>query len=369
MSVPMIEIQAIAVVTAVACALPGVFLVLRKMAMMSDAISHSILFGIVIAFFLVKTLHSPALIIGAALTGVLTVTLVQLLSKTRLVNEDAAIGLVFPLLFSIGVILISRYAGNIHLDTDAVLLGELAFAPFDRMVIGGMDLGPKSIWVMSTILLLNLLFIILFYKELKLSTFDAGLAMTLGFAPVTLHYITMTLVSLTAVGAFEAVGSILVVALMIVPAGTAYLLTDRLAVMLVLSALVAAISAIAGYWIAHWLDASIAGSIATVCGILFGLTFSFSPQRGLVSIYNRRRRQKYEFARQMLAVHLYQHSGLEEEDAEAQISHLQDHFRWPSGFAQQVIQAAEKRNWLRVEGTRLHLQEKGVEEAKKAMVR
>src|SRR5690606_39215724 len=124
-------------------------------------------------------------------------------------------GLVFPVLFSIGVILISRYAGDVHLDVDAVLLGELAFAPFDRFILFDTDLGPRALWVMGAILALNIVAISLFYKELKLATFDAGLAAALGFAPGLIHYGLMSLVSVTAVGAFDAVGSILVVALMI----------------------------------------------------------------------------------------------------------------------------------------------------------
>ena len=215
---PQIEIQIIAAVVAVACALPGVFLVLRRMALMSDAISHAILLGIVLAFFVVEDLASPFLIIAAAITGVITVVLVELLHGTGLVREDAAIGIVFPALFSGGVILISRYAGSVHLDTHAVLLGELAFAPLERLSVLGYSL-PKSLWVMGAILLINLIFITLFYKELKLATFDAGLAAALGFSPVLIHYGLMTLVSVTAVGAFDAVGSILVVALMIAPPG------------------------------------------------------------------------------------------------------------------------------------------------------
>src|SRR5690606_35691313 len=121
---PEFEILLIAIVVAMACALPGVFLVLRRMALMSDAISHSILLGIVLAFFVTGDVTSPLLILAAAATGVLTVMLVELLNHTRLVREDAAIGLTFPFLFSIGVILIARFAGNVHLDTDAVLLGE-----------------------------------------------------------------------------------------------------------------------------------------------------------------------------------------------------------------------------------------------------
>jgi manganese/zinc/iron transport system permease protein len=216
MTTTQIEIQLIAAVVAAACALPGVFLVLRRMAMLSDAISHTVLLGIVIAFFIAGSLESPLLIMGAAAMGVLTVSLVELLNRTKLVKEDAAIGLVFPALFSIAVILISRYARGVHLDVDAVLLGELAFAPFDRIQFLGLDM-PTSLAVMGGILLINILFIGFFYKELKIATFDPGLAATLGFSPVLIHYGLMSLVSITAVGAFDAVGSILVVALMIAP--------------------------------------------------------------------------------------------------------------------------------------------------------
>ncbi|MGK0452552.1 MAG: manganese/zinc/iron transport system permease protein, partial [Neolewinella sp.] len=142
-----IEIQLIASLVAIACALPGTFLVLRKMAMISDAISHSILPGIVLGFFITQDLNSPLLIVLAALTGVVTVMLVEFIQRTKLVKEDTAIGLVFPALFSIGVIMIAKNANDVHLDIDAVLLGELAFAPFDRLVAGSTDLGPKSLWV------------------------------------------------------------------------------------------------------------------------------------------------------------------------------------------------------------------------------
>ena len=254
-----LEIQLIALVVAIACALPGTFLVLQRMAMMSDAISHAILPGIVVAFFFTGSLGSPLLILGAASAGVFTVALVELLRKTGLLKEDAAIGIVFPALFSVGVILIARYAGDVHLDVDAVLLGELAFAPFDRLIIGSTDIGPKSLVVMTVILLLDLGFILLFFKELKLSTFDKALAGALGFTPALLHYLLMGMVSITAVGAFDAVGSILVVALMVAPPASAHMLTDRLKTMIWLSVGIGMASALSGYWLARILDASIAG--------------------------------------------------------------------------------------------------------------
>ena len=235
MSSAQLEIQLIASLVAVACAIPGTFLVLRKMAMISDAISHSILPGIVIGFFITQDLNSPLLIFLAAFTGIITVILVEYIQKTGLVKEDTAIGLVFPALFSIGVILIAKNANDVHLDVDAVLLGELAFAPFDRLIVSGIDIGPKSLWIIGSILLTTLVLLFLFFKELKVSTFDKGLAASLGFSPAIIHYGLMSVSSVTTVGAFDAVGAILVVALMIAPAAIAYLLTTDLKKMLLLA--------------------------------------------------------------------------------------------------------------------------------------
>jgi manganese/zinc/iron transport system permease protein len=362
-----VDIQIIAVVVAVACALPGVFLVLRRMALMSDAISHAILLGIVLAFFVTEDLSSPLLIIAAAATGVLTVSLVELIHRTGLVREDAAIGIVFPALFSGGVILISRFAGDVHLDTDAVLLGELAFAPLDRLAIFGYEL-PKSLWVMGGILLINLIFIGLFYKELKLTTFDVGLAAALGFSPTLIHYGLMTIVSITAVGAFDAVGSILVVALMIAPPATAYLLTDRLSYLLGLSALIGVIAAIAGYWLAHFLDASIGGSMATMAGVLFLLTFLLAPDRGIIAIALRRVHQRWEFAQTMLTIHLFNHEGVPDAERERHIEHLDEHLRWNTSFAERVVRYAERQGSIRCRDGMLFLTEHGRQIAREALV-
>ncbi len=363
-----IDIQLIAVVAAAACALPGVFLVLRRMAMMSDAISHTVLLGIVIGFFLTGDLASPVLIIGAALTGLLTVSLVEVLNRTHLVREDAAVGLVFPALFSVAVILISRFAGDVHLDTDAVLLGELAFAPFERFVVAGYDVGPVALWVMLGILLLNVLFLALFFKELKLATFDAGLAAALGFAPAAIHYALMGMVSITAVGAFDTVGSVLVVALMIAPPLTAYQLTDRLGMMVVLSVLTGAAGALLGYWAAHWLDASIAGSMATVMGLLFGLAYLFAPERGLLANLRRRAQQRWNFAQTMLAIHLFNHEGLAEMAEEAEVAHLHEHLRWQPEFAAEVVSRAERSGLVVRQGETLTLTGEGRSAAQKALV-
>lgn len=362
-----IEIQLIASVVAVACALPGTFLVLRRMAMLSDAISHTVLLGIVLVFFLTQDLSSPWLITGATVMGVITVVLVELLNRTKLVREDAAIGIVFPVLFSLAVILISRFAGNVHLDTDAVLLGELAFAPFDRIIIFGTDLGPRALYVMGGILLINVFVILTFYKELKLATFDAALAASIGFSPVLIHYGLMTLVSVTAVGAFDTVGSILVVALMIGPPVAAYLLTDRLAHMLVMSAGIGIASAISGYWLARSLDASIAGSMATMVGVLFFVVLLFAPQRGMIATARRRAQQRWRFAETMLAIHLLNHESTPQAETECSFDHLEAHMRWEHGFATRVVNNALRAGVILRENGSLELTASGRELAREAL--
>ncbi len=363
-----LDIQILAIVVAAACALPGVFLVLRKMSMMSDAISHAILFGIVIAFFIVEDLSSPFLVAGAALTGLFTVWVVELFNKSQRVHEDAAIGLVFPLLFSIGVILISRYAGQVHLDVDAVLLGEIAFAPFQRIIIGGWDLGPVATWEMLGILALNALFVVLFYKELKIATFDPALAATLGFSPVILHYALMTMVSFTAVGAFSAVGSILVVALMVGPPATAFLLTQRLSTMILLSVGIGSGSSILGYWFAHWLDVSIAGAIATLIGLVFFVTFLFSPQEGLVFQMWRRRHQRQEFFIDMVLVHLLHHRNTPEEPEECHPGHIAQHLNWDTNTVEKILHKATHRHLVQIQGDLLRLTPDGEARARQRLV-
>lgn len=368
MSSAQLEIQLIAVVVAAACALPGVFLVLRRMAMMSDAISHAILPGIVVAFFLTHDLNSPLLILGAALTGVLTVALVEGINHTRLVKEDTAIGLVFPVLFSIGVILIAQFADDVHLDTDAVLLGELAFAPFDRFMVGDYDLGPRSLYIMATILLINTAFIWVFYKELQLATFDAGLSAALGFLPGALHYLLMGLVSVTAVSAFDAVGAILVVAFIIGPPAAAHLLTDHLPRMIGLSVLLGVVSALGGYWLAHVLDASIAGGMATMIGVVFGATVLFAPHRGLLAQRQLRIQQRWTFAQKMLTIHLLQHEGLPEATRENRASHLHEHIQWDVAFGQEVVKRAVSNRFVEQQEDFLSLTDMGRSFAQEAVV-
>ena len=358
-----IEIQLIASIVAIACAIPGTFLVLRKMAMISDAISHSILPGIVIGFFITQDLNAPLLIILAALTGIITVVLVEYIQKTGLVKEDTAIGLVFPILFSIGVILIAKNANDVHLDVDAVLLGELAFAPFDRMLISGVDVGPKALWIIGSILIVTITLLIAFFKELKVSTFDKGLAASLGFSPAILHYGLMSVSSITTVGAFDAVGAILVVALMIAPAATAYLLTTNLIRMLIYAVCFGVFSAVSGYWLAHSLDASIAGSITTILGLLFFITYLFAPAKGVIAIMYREKQQRTEVSLLTFLLHLRNHS----DERERHVNHLNEHINWQKVRSKNVLDLAIKNNMIQFDKNIVSLTKKGDDFTKQAI--
>lgn len=357
------EIQLIASLVAIACAIPGTFLVLRKMAMISDAISHSILPGIVVGFFITQDLNSPLLILLAAITGVLTVVMVEKIQQTKLVKEDTAIGLVFPALFSIGVLMIAKYANDIHLDIDAVLLGELAFTPFDRLYFNDMDFGPKSLWVIGIILTITLGLLFAYYKELKLSTFDAGLATSLGFSPAILHYGLMSVASVTTVGAFDAVGAILVVALMIAPAATAYLLTTNLKKMIALACFFGVFSAISGYWAANFLDASIAGSIATMLGLVFLAVYLFAPSKGLFAVLYREKQQRLEVSLITFILHLTNHTEVEERH----VNHLNEHINWQKVRSKAVLNLAQKNNLVTIDNNIVSLTEKGTKFTSRAI--
>ena len=271
------------ILVASSCALLGSFLLLRKMTMVGDAISHAVLPGIVLAYLVAQTRASVAMLIGAALFGVLTTVLIEVLHKRGRLQADASIGVSFTWLFAIGVILISFFAGQVDLDQECVLYGEIAYVPLDVWLADdGSSLGPVSVWLMGINLIIVLLFVGLGYKGLMLTSFDPVLAATLGISTAFWHYALMGAVSLTTVFAFESVGAILVVAFLVGPAATAYLLTEDLKTMLLLSVLCGIIGAVVGYWLAVWIDGSIAGAMAAVIGLEFMLVFLFAPGSGLL---------------------------------------------------------------------------------------
>lgn len=362
-------ILAIALLTAVACSLPGVFLVLRRMSLMSDAISHAILLGIVLGFFITHTRHSPLLMLGATLAGMATVAITESIIQSKRLREDAAIGLVFPAFFALAILLITQFAGNVHLDTDAVLLGELAFAPFHRWVFLGIDLGPAGLWVATGLTLLNSLFIWLFYPALTLSTFDPMLSNTMGLSAKRMHYALMFIVSITTVGAFEVVGSILVVALIVVPAATAYLFAKRLPSMIAGSILVGSSAVILGYTLAMRYDLSLAGCMAVSAGALFIGALVLSPRFGLIPRLWRFQAQHIKFSTHLLLVQLLSHEGTPSEDSESTHTNILQHMRWSRTRTARVVRYGIGKSYITRTQDRLTLTALGRETARAIMVR
>ncbi|PJF48447.1 MAG: metal ABC transporter permease [Chloroflexi bacterium] len=357
------------VLVATACALLGVFLVLRRMAMMADAISHAILPGLVAGYFLAQGPNLLAGFVGASLAAVVTVALVEALHHTHRVGGESAIGVVFPAMFALGTFLVSKYFANVHLDADAVLYGNIEFVAFDVLILNGTNLGPQSLWVMGALCAANLLFVGLLFKELKLATFDPGLAAALGFSPMLIHYGLMAMVSITAVGAFTAVGAILVVAFMIAPAATAYLLTSDLGRMIVFAVFTGALSALSGGFVAFALDVSVAGAMATMAGACFLLALLFSPAHGLVTQARRLRRRRLRLAMENLVVHLFNHEHQAYEEHEAEVAHLSSELRWQPQFARRIIRMARRAQLVQQVNGHLALTDAGREFARRASAR
>lgn len=278
-----------AALCAMSCALLGNFMVLRKMSMMGDALSHAVLPGLAAAFLITGSRGSIVMLLGAVIVGVLTALLTQLIQQLGKVDEGASMGVVFTSLFALGLILIRRAADNIDLDPGCVLYGVLEGVPLDTIAIGSIEI-PRVTAVLAVMFAINVAFVAVLYKELKITSFDPGLATTLGINANVMHYLLMTLVAATTVASFEAVGSILVVAMLIVPAAAAHLLTDRLGVMILLSLVIAAASAFLGHlsaiavpsWFGYG-STTTSGMMAAVAGLIFLGVMLASPRHGVLS--------------------------------------------------------------------------------------
>lgn len=259
---------------AISCGLLGCFLVLRKMSMVGDAISHAVLPGIVIAFLLSGSRDTGLMLVGAAATGMLATMLITYFHRRAKLQADASIGITFTFMFAVGIILISAFAGHVDIDQDCVLYGEIAYVPVDLWITAdGTIMGPHAVYILSALLLLIIVFVTLGYQKLMLTSFDPGFAKSIGIPTGLWHYLLMAAVSLATVGSFESVGAILVVAFLVGPPATAYLLTHSLRRMIWITVGLGIFVAASGYLLASWLDASVAGCMAVMVGICFSLAF------------------------------------------------------------------------------------------------
>ncbi|MCS7046295.1 MAG: metal ABC transporter permease [Gemmataceae bacterium] len=290
----------------VACAILGCFLVLRRLSMLGDAISHGVLPGIAVAVLLTGHLSGPGIILGAMAFGVVTALMSQLLTSVARVTEDASLGVVFTSLFAVGVVMISVLLPHRDLDPGCVLFGDFTNAVLRTITWAGLEV-PRAVPNLVLTLGLTVGFVVLLWKELKISTFDAGLAAALGFSVTLLHYLFVALVAACTVAAFESLGSILVLAMLVVPPATAHLLTDRLATMVAWAAALAASAAALGYLLAsRWVfDCNVGGMIATVAGGQFALALAAAPRHGLLARQARNWRLALRMAREEILGSLY----------------------------------------------------------------
>ena len=298
------RIIVVGALTNVACALVGCYLVLRRMSLMGDAIAHAVLPGLVLAFLFSGSMNILPLFIGAAAVGLLTTFLTQTLHQYGRVPADASMGAVFTSLFALGVVLLKRYITGVHFDVACVYEGSLMQGALDTIFVGGVEL-PRQLITIGPVVLLNLAVILLLWKELKLSSFDAALATTIGYSATALHYLLMALVAVTSVASFEAVGSILVVAMLIVPPSTAHLLCDRLGRMVVVACIFAVLAAVVGYWFAHTWNVSPAGAMAVAAGGMYALAVLLSPQYGILSTLARNLQTSLRILREDLLAMLF----------------------------------------------------------------
>ncbi len=305
------------------CALLGCFLVLRRQSMMGDAISHAVLPGLAAAFWMTGSRASFAMFIGAAVVGVLTAVFTQWIQSFGKVDRGASMGVVFTTLFAIGLIMIEHGppAGAIEpgmqhvampdLDANCVLYGMIDFAPLDQVQFLGQWL-PRAVVILGAVLLLNILVVTALYKELKITSFDPALATTLGINATFMHYLLMVLVAITTVASFEVIGSILVIAMLIVPAAAAYLMTERLSMMIIASLIIGGLSATLGHVatilvppMLGFKDTTTSGMMAAVAGLLFTLIMLLAPRQGVLTRIAQQRRLSSRIVREDVLGLLY----------------------------------------------------------------
>lgn len=281
-------------VTNSACAMVGCYLVLRRLSLLGDAISHAILPGLVIAYMLTGSLSGLPIIVGAMVVGVLTAFFTQSLHSLGNVPEDASMGVVYTALFAVGVILIRLGAAGVDLDPGCVLYGAIDTVAVDTIPIPFLSEFLSSRWsgfdgeiprvlpMLALVLAATLGFVIGWWKELKIAAFDPALATAMGLRAAVTHYVLMAMVAAVTVASFEAVGSILVIAMLVVPAATGHLLSDRLGWMMVWAVATGVGAAVFGSLAAFHLNTSVAGMMAVVAGAEFTLAVFFAPRHGLL---------------------------------------------------------------------------------------
>ena len=335
------ETLGILVLVSLSLSLPGVFLVLRKMCMTADAMSHTVLLGIVLAFLIIHDIDSPLLTIAAALAGLFTVLAIEGLIQGNKLRKDAAIGVVYSFLFAVAVLLITKFARNSHLSVEMILMGEVLYASLRRITFLGINM-PKAVLDMLVLFILNAGFISLFYKELKLTSFDETYSKVSGFGNPLLNLGLMALVSLSCVVAFDSVGSILVLAFFTCPVVCAFLIARNLKEMFLYSAIFAALMSSLGYFIAVFYNVSLAGMCAT-CGGILVLIVALCGPKGIIVHNLQRKRLAREQKMLSLLDHIGNHQKSSDEIKELRLITMHAHLDWDEDEVLEYLRMLEKR--------------------------
>jgi len=349
-------VVAMGVSVAVACAVLGCFLVLRKKALIGDAISHALLVGLAGAFLLTGSRGAPAMITGAIVAGLATVALIEAIHRNSRIKEDAAIAVVFTALFALGVVLITRFTEGVDLDAQCVLYGE----------VEGSWLRQDDVKTMAAVALVLVLGVAAFFKELSFTSFDPMMAASVGVPARAVHYSLMAGVSVTVVCGMEAVGAILVVTMLIAPAATAYLLTDGLRRMIVISIGCGVVAAVLGYHVALWLDCSTAGAMSVVATVMFTAALLASPRHGVVMRVARRSRLAAKIARENLLRAIYLMHPAPQAAEAATSAELSQRLRLLPKDVDRTCLRLQRAGWLeRVGNAGVKLTEKGTAGARR----
>jgi manganese/zinc/iron transport system permease protein len=341
----------------------GTFLVLRGAAMLTDAISHSVVLAIVLVWMLTGATSGPLQVAGAVAMGLATVGLTALLQRSRLIADDAAIGLVFPALFAGGVLLINLHARDVHIDLDSVLLGEIGLVWLHRVDVLGVEL-PVAVVSLGLLGVVNLAFVLGFWKHLVLSSFDAPLAAALGLRPGVVGLALMALTAATAVAAFEAVGAILFIAFVTAPAATGLLLSNRPGLAMATAVAAGSLAVLGGHAVALGQDLPIAPVMALCAGGIFALALALGPRHGLIARLLQSRAKAMAHASRGLVAHLHAHENDPAASAENSVAALSEHLLWTEAHARRVLLHCLDRGLVRRDADRLYLTEKGRAEAR-----
>lgn len=339
----MIEVLWIMILTSLACGILGPFLVMLNLSMTADALSHSVLLGIVLAFFVVRDLNSPVLFLMAVIFAILTVLVVEWLShRNRLAKEDA-LAFVFPCFFSIAVVLISYFFRNAHLDVDIVLMGNPLFAPFIRW-----GLFPKSMILLSLLFLVNAGFVFLFFQEFKMLCFDREFSSLKGIPQKNLFYVLIVLTSLTIVLSFDSVGAILVISYLVTPVGIALLWTRRFRETVFLSLIVGILISVVGYYLGIYWNVSLTG-LSSAIGFLFCFISILFYKKGVIWTCIKKVKDKKMVQENLILCHLHHHPDCPEEIG---MDTICSHLNWTRDKTDWYLSRLQKKGLIDVDWSR-----------------